>query len=461
MKTTLILTAFLCCFLTSQAQFGPAQIISSEIVNAYRVFPIDIDGDGFIDVVAAKGEPYELVWFQNLDGLGNFGPEQLITDVQAIYLAIEFVDIDNDEDLDIIFLVNNPREIRWIENLDGEGNFGNENLVIAFDFITDIDMLDFDNDGDLDILAPTTDTFTGRFVWYENTDVEGNFGPEQLLLTNFADYFDPIPIDIDGDGDLDILTSLESYSPSKIVWYENDGNSNLVEHTIYEFNFFASDWTSILSMELVDYNNDGLEDIVINTQHDDVGQFNYVLANLNGKGNFDNPEFIFNLYSPYYFADLDDDGDKDHYYWYSTTNTIAWRENDGSGLFLFERIATTETDYPRDTKSADIDGDGLIDIIVPSLGNNTVAWYKNTGILDVSESKIISTQLYPNPTAGILYFKPAEIIETATVHDVLGNGLYHFQKPDFIDISTLPAGVYFIDIKTDSGISNMHKIIKK
>ncbi|MEZ4794138.1 MAG: hypothetical protein R2773_01455 [Flavobacteriaceae bacterium] len=74
------------------AQFGPQQIISSTTERAYVSKAVDIDNDGYIDVLKSSLETYELAWHRNLNNEGNFGEEILITDTPALYNYIGFVD---------------------------------------------------------------------------------------------------------------------------------------------------------------------------------------------------------------------------------------------------------------------------------------------------------------------------------------------------------------------------------
>jgi len=97
-------------------------------------------------------------------------------------------------------------------------------------------------------------------------------------------------------------------------------------------------------------------------------------------------------------------------------------------------------------------------------------------LLDIKETEISSVKIYPNPTTGELKISPAggglrgwnngELrIEDIEVFDVYGRkqkAESRKQKAEGImeiDISQLPAGVYFIKITTETGITT-RKIIK-
>jgi hypothetical protein len=275
MKTKLLILFSMFWAISGFAQrFGQQQIISTETEKPYLSIPFDIDNDGFIDVLTASGETYELSWYRNLDGLGNFGDENIIDGTSAYYISVDFVDLDTDGDKDILYLRNNPRQLVWVENLDGAGNFGTVQILLEIEFIYSVSTVDIDNDGDQDLVAVTNNTFSKGIVWYENLDGQGTFGEENMLIDSNIDFLQILLIDIDNDGKLDILAADDSYNPASIFWYKNMGNILFgPAQTIYQFQWFFSDWTSIYDLQVSDVNTDGKKDIIITTFQDDDGFF--------------------------------------------------------------------------------------------------------------------------------------------------------------------------------------------
>ena len=148
MKTKLLTTISMCCAIAAMAQFGSQQIISTTTERPYLSIPFDIDNDGHMDILTASIETHHLGWYKNLDGMGNFGNENIIIENYTIYKAVEFVDFDIDGDEDMLYHKNNPSQFVWLENLDGAGNFGTPITLIEADFTGDILSIDMDNDGD-------------------------------------------------------------------------------------------------------------------------------------------------------------------------------------------------------------------------------------------------------------------------------------------------------------------------
>ena len=99
-------------------------------------------------------------------------------------------------------------------------------------------------------------SMTNSGPWYENTDGEGTFGAQRVIIdslfTEFAVNVRDIDVgDIDGDGDLDVVAS--SITDSSVAWWSNDGLGNFgIPNLITEQSSVG------LSVELVDrYRNDG------------------------------------------------------------------------------------------------------------------------------------------------------------------------------------------------------------
>ncbi len=147
----------------------------------------DVDNDGDVDVIAAVestfGDPDErIVWYENVDGRGNFGPRQDMTTHAPDTHSIMAVDMDGDGDLDLLATVGTsrccPDQVGWYEQTDGTRSLGPLRLITTFSSSIDsVAAADLDGDGDLDLLA-ASDFREGKIAWYENTDGMGNFGTD-------------------------------------------------------------------------------------------------------------------------------------------------------------------------------------------------------------------------------------------------------------------------------------------
>ncbi len=464
MKLKLLFTISLLSTFHGFSQFGSQQIISTATLKPYLSIPFDIDNDGYMDVLTASGETYKMSWYRNLDGMGNFGPEIIINEIPVYYISIDFVDIDTDGDMDILYHSNNASYIAWMENLDGAGNFGPEQIINEQDFISSVKALDMDNDGDQDLIAATTNTFTGWIVWYENEDGQGNFGPEITLFQNTSEFAKIALEDIDNDGLLDIIATEFVYAQGKIFWFKNMGNATFADaQVIYQFLWVQSGGTNISEFQFIDINNDGKKDIAM-TSYDENFNFSiHWLENLDNLGNYGDLLFIMSTDDYYVFYDLDNDGDNDMLLWNLYTDIIAWKKNqDGLGTFGNLITISTEVDfspYDGDAKAADFDGDGWLDIVSASSGNNKLVWYKNN-TLGISKNEFANYKIYPNPTNGILYIESKLPISQISVFNLLGQLIETNQNTNQIDLSNAEAGVYLLNIEDEKGNSQTHKILK-
>ncbi len=456
----LILLATL-SFSTAIAQFGPQQIISSTALVATRSIPYDLNLDGYTDVISGSTD---IGWFQNIDGLGTFSPEIMISDIGPEIL--ELFDLDNDGDMDILYKTN-IGTIAWLENIDGFGEFGPERLIADSDYPYTLSVADIDGDGDLDIFANLYhNSLYNRLVWYENMDGHGNFSGENLI--EIGDFYIStlLNFDLDNDGDMDLITSYESFGPSQLIWYENiDGLGTLLDsQEIYQFNFF-SDWVSIYHLSQADINGDGKIDLLVETHHDDLPSAIYWLENL-GEGSFDAPIVIHNNTTslgslrPY---DLDSDGDNDVLvsFYFGAGTSISWFENtNGQGQFGGKRIISTNVIKARDATAADLNGDGKLDVVSASYTDSKIAWYENTGVLGISEKKETNFTVHPNPTNNEVYLNSEDDIATIALFDNLGRNIIILQKVKSVNLAELQSGIYFIKVTSTEGASETLKVVK-
>ncbi|MBR9915086.1 MAG: T9SS type A sorting domain-containing protein [Algicola sp.] len=93
-------------------------IITTSIANPACLDLRDLDNDTFKDFVltsATSGAGNDIVWFKN-DGLGGFGPENLIDNTQSQAYTITFADFENDGDLDISTIAYNDDSVSVFNN---------------------------------------------------------------------------------------------------------------------------------------------------------------------------------------------------------------------------------------------------------------------------------------------------------------------------------------------------------
>lgn len=198
--------------------FGSEQTVTTLVNGPHSVFAADVDGDGDTDVLSASVVDDKVAWYENTDGLGTFGSQQIITTSANGAQCVFAADMDGDGDADVLSASYSDNEVAWYENTDGLGTFGPQQIITASaQWAHSVSAADVDGDGDMDVLSGSFNDDT--VAWYENIDGLGTFGLQQVITasangTNFV-----VAADLDGDGDADVLSA--SSNDDTVAWYRN------------------------------------------------------------------------------------------------------------------------------------------------------------------------------------------------------------------------------------------------
>ena len=453
-------------FLSSQIDFEELNIVNenSDIRarGANNAKSYDIDGDGDLDILFTSWQDNKVGWYQNTDGQGNFGGQKIISNTAFTALSVFAADIDGDEDLDVIYSCGSAYDptgkVVWIENLDGQGNFGSENLIFSNGGReADVSAGDLDNDGDFDITSASSD---GTISWFENISGSGEFGPRRIIAIA-PEYARSIFLyDIDDDGDLDItaaISELNNSTDSRVSWYENlNGLGEFSQARI-----ISTDALGANCVYVSDLDNDGDGDVISSSFRDDKIAW---YENTNGMGQFGAQQIVnedaikaFSIYS----SDIDNDGDNDILSASIGDNKIAWYENlDGLGDFGIEKIITSDAEGASSVHCGDIDGDNDLDVISASQHDHEISWFKNSIISSIMLIKELDIYVYPNPTGNLLYVNSPNRISRIEIYSTIGLQLVSNFNRNNIDLSSLSTGPYLCRVVHRNGSSFTKKINK-
>ena len=149
-------------------QFAERTLIDDDTGSVSMSTAADLDGDNDLDIIAISYTVGRFGWYENLDGEGTFGEANLIADLAGGRYVVA-CDVDGDNDLDLVAASFDPDSIWWYENLDGLGSFSEGNLVSnQLDLTQQVRAADLDGDNDLDLVSTSRDD--DKLAWYENLD---------------------------------------------------------------------------------------------------------------------------------------------------------------------------------------------------------------------------------------------------------------------------------------------------
>lgn len=313
-------------------------LVDLEIFSAYslqytRYAVADLDGDGDLDVAFAHGKGI-LGWFaQEADGA--WSPRHKGSWTLSETRGLAAADLDGDGSQDVVAASSLASMITMHIN-DGSGQtFQNSIIMENFHRVSDVELLDVDGDGDLDIVASSA---TGA-KWL------GNTGDLSVWITH------DIPgagggldvADLDGDGSMDLVVGGSVYF--------NDGAGN--------FTPLVLTTDPDLQVGIGDLNGDGLPDVVFNRMFPDES----AVAINDGGGAFTFHPLSTN-WKLFDIADLDGDGSDDVIAWVFTPGLILHLSWDGNGGFVADTLVV---DLPQGMDGAikcmDLDLDGDLDIL--------------------------------------------------------------------------------------------------
>jgi hypothetical protein len=235
----------------------------------------DLDRDGDMDVVGCvfghlKGE---LMWLEQTSPMSF---EQHTLDPRAGYIHAFPLDLDGDGDLDIPAVISQVSEEVVLFRGDGVGGFEREVLFQATDpcyGMSGLEPVDFDLDGDIDLLVTNGDMFdndcgTEDAATHHGLDLFTNDGQGNFERTRLVDFYAAYSVraaDFDQDGDMDFVLSSQQApeyalpgKPNAIVWYEQK-DGEFVPHPIEGGGYSA------ITLELFDADRDGRMDLLTGT----------------------------------------------------------------------------------------------------------------------------------------------------------------------------------------------------
>ena len=206
----------------------------------------DADGDmdldlyvgNFIDTSHGESTRQRNFFYVN-EGHGRFSEvtsQSFVTDLALTY-GVSWIDVDNDEDLDLFVTNIGMSETNWLYLNDGSAHFTLSHSMLERDVGPSKGHTwgDFDNDGDLDLfVANGTEGTTNINNWLYVGDPDGTFSQaiDSVLARARNVSAGTAWADFDRDGDLDLYVANWGGSDEDNVLYRNESTQSWIELTL-------------------------------------------------------------------------------------------------------------------------------------------------------------------------------------------------------------------------------------
>lgn len=469
--------------------FGAGVSISNTADGVDQLHLGDVDNDGDRDLLAMMPTGQIVAWYAN-DGLGNFGPMAVIASALPLLRTASLHDLDNDGNLDVLCTYGS-NDLVWYPGA-GDGTFSASTPIAIISGLQGAWAADMDQDGDLDLITGHVSSSrffvnggTGSFTEFDlGFDFEGtkaivqdingdglidlchrrqSFGDVNYRLNLGGLDFGPAVVvlpfhigqrlgaaDLDGDGDMDLLMAQGELRPLVVFKQVSPGNFLPAQEL-----FLGTE--PLTNFVLQDLDQDGQLDVLVRAGPSATRDL-YWLRNNNGT--FEPPVLVNASYLSELvnitLADVDGDGDLDHLV---RAPNVGWRRNDGGVFSAHITVDASITSGP--VVQADLDGDGLPDLIAGNFNAPQARWYRNMGNAtfevqaDLPTYLFYATQIHPADLDDDGDFDLV-LVTSSEIAVLLNNGDGSFESPQLYDTgnSTSVAHVHDVDGDGDLDIMN-------
>ncbi len=216
---------------------------SEHVLGRYRIpqnaEPVDLDGDGDLDVIGGLRVDNRIVLFENVstpNALAFTEHPITIDRVKAGGFNLAYDDLNGDGRLDIVAATTGG--IAWLEQPANLGETWTAHPIGTFfpDMVVGLIAADIDGDGDGDVFAGSysrgprdrdgadigRNDALGRLGWFQNTGEPGQPWVRHDISRRTRGMFDKfIARDLDRDGDLDFIGTRGNSEPfDGVFWLE-------------------------------------------------------------------------------------------------------------------------------------------------------------------------------------------------------------------------------------------------
>jgi hypothetical protein len=341
----------------------PGFLVGENESDPTFIVAADVNGDGLTDVVMPGPDSIAI-----LDGQSNgtLATAQYVSVPNTpTAMAVGDVDGNGTADLVSIWSDNDNTTTVYLLSGDSHGNFQSPVTQQTFSGIYPANayLADLDGDGKPDLVLAVQGALQsstgGTLVWLKNTG--GAFAAPVTLASYPGNYRDYSIADFNHDGKPDILYVNANDTTLHIL--TNQGNGSFSDAAAGGLSGISG---SLVYVTVVDFNLDGIPDLIVQTQQGESG----ILYSFSGAGNGSFMQVAsLSTAGPITLAagDFDHDGFPDLAGPSGTEpSEILYFFGDGHGNFTMQPVVGPEGEW---VAVGDFNGDGIPDIAVPDRFN--------------------------------------------------------------------------------------------
>ncbi len=363
----------------------------------------DVDRDGDPDVVAAS-ETQGLFWWENTDRKGQSWAMHRISYEFFAAASLHLVDMDNDGDLDVLGATT--RQLVWLENLGTSTTLANwvRHVVEINPYQLGqgyaLVQADVNGDGQMDIVScdlnrqDKVQNPNRRLGWWENehtvpTASEISWRVMDIDTTLVGAWGVDVG-DFDGDGRLDVAAAGygNTATSGETRWWRN--TPGVIVQWTEAFTATFDEGRGVTT-ERSNYLVSG------NANTGEVREFYSAGSDWTTPGQY---MFLSGLDDTYTaaVADINDDGIRDIIGASTTKDEIVWAKSIISSDSWVQQTIDDNGDGARDVCAGDFDSDGDLDVAAACQNENRIHWWQNSNDGGIWTAKTVAVN-FPGATA--------------------------------------------------------------